>query len=409
MLIPSFSFVRFSCILLEVGHFQFNFCRREKLGGEPVEKPSKKEIMFERMSEKKKEVRVVRRIVLIVTLILLIIIGIAGFQIYNYVSSALEPVDPDSEEIISVEVPIGSGLDSIATLLEENGVIEDARIYKYYVKFNNESEFQAGTYDLMPSMTLDEITESLKTGKVYREPLFTINVPEGLTVEQIAENVIAEKTSYTAEEFLEKIQDPAYIEELMIKYPDLLTEEILGEDVRYALEGYLFPATYPIFEEDPPLTLLIEQMLSTTQANVMQYQSVLEELDKSPHWLLTFASLLEEEATAQADRQTIASVFYNRLEDDMPLQTDPTVIYAMGEHKDRLFNTDYEFEHPYSTYQNKGLPPGPIANAGGSSLEAVLDPADTDYFYFLADSEGKNYFAKTYEEHLANRDEHIGN
>ncbi|TWT08288.1 endolytic transglycosylase MltG [Planococcus sp. CPCC 101016] len=374
-----------------------------------MEKPSKKEIMFERMSEKKKEVRVVRRIVLIVTLILLIIIGIAGFQIYNYVSSALEPVDPDSEEIISVEVPIGSGLDSIATLLEENGVIEDARIYKYYVKFNNESEFQAGTYDLMPSMTLDEITESLKTGKVYREPLFTINVPEGLTVEQIAENVIAEKTSYTAEEFLEKIQDPAYIEELMIKYPDLLTEEILGEDVRYALEGYLFPATYPIFEEDPPLTLLIEQMLSTTQANVMQYQSVLEELDKSPHWLLTFASLLEEEATAQADRQTIASVFYNRLEDDMPLQTDPTVIYAMGEHKDRLFNTDYEFEHPYSTYQNKGLPPGPIANAGGSSLEAVLDPADTDYFYFLADSEGKNYFAKTYEEHLANRDEHIGN
>ncbi len=374
-----------------------------------MEKPSKKEIMFERMSEKKKEVRVVRRIVLIVTLILLVIIGIVGFQIYNYVSSALEPVDPDSEEIITVEVPIGSGLDSIATLLEENGVIEDARVYKYYVKFKNESEFQAGTYGLTPSMTLDEITESLKTGKVYHEPLFTINVPEGLTVEQIAENVIAEKTSYTAEEFLEKIQDPAYIEELMIKYPDLLTEEILGEDVRYALEGYLFPATYPIYEENPPLTLLIEQMLDTTQANVMQYQSVLEELDKSPHWLLTFASLLEEEATAQADRQTIASVFYNRLEDDMPLQTDPTVIYAMGEHKDRLFNTDYEFEHPYSTYQNKGLPPGPIANAGGSSLEAVLDPADTDYFYFLADSEGKNYFAKTYEEHLANRDEHIGN
>lgn len=374
-----------------------------------MEKPSKKEIMFERMSEKKKEVRVVRRIVLVVTLVLLVIIGIAGFQTYNYVSNALEPVDPNSDEVITVEVPIGSGLDSIAALLEENGVIEDARIYKYYVKFNNESEFQAGTYDLLPSMTLDEITESLKTGTVYREPLFTINVPEGLTIEEIAENVIAENTSYTAEEFLEQIQDPEYLEELMVQYPELLTDEILDENVRYALEGYLFPATYPIYEEDPSLTLLIEQMLDTTQANVMQYQTVLEELDRSPHWLLTFASLLEEEATAQSDRQTIASVFYNRLDDDMPLQTDPTVIYAMGEHKDRLFNTDYEFEHPYSTYQNKGLPPGPIANAGASSIEAVLDPAETEYFYFLADSTGENHFAKTYEEHLANRDEYIGN
>ena len=409
MLIPSFSFVCFSCILKEVEQLRSNFCKREKLGGEPVEKQSKKEIMFERMKEKKKEVRVVRRIVLIVALILLVIIGIAGFQTYNYISNALAPVDPDSEEVVTVEVPIGSNLDSIAALLEDNGVIEDARIYKYYVKFNNESEFQAGTYDLLPSMTLDEITESLKSGKVYREPLFTINVPEGLTVEEIAENVIAEKTSHTAEEFLTKIEDPAYLEELMIKYPELLTDEILGENVRYALEGYLFPATYPIYEEDPSLTLLIEQMLDTTQANVLQYQAVLEENDRSAHWLLTFASLLEEEATAQSDRQTIASVFYNRLDDDMPLQTDPTVIYAMGEHKDRLFNTDYEFEHPYSTYQNKGLPPGPIANSGGSSIEAVLDPADTEYFYFLADSTGTNHFAKTYEEHLANRDEYIGN
>ncbi|WP_156851269.1 endolytic transglycosylase MltG [Planococcus donghaensis] len=374
-----------------------------------MEKQTKKDIMFERMKEKKKEVRVVRRIVFIIALVLLLIIGIAGFQTYNYISNALEPVDPDSEEIITVEVPIGSSLDSIAGLLEQNGVIADARIYKYYVKFKNESEFQAGTYDLVQSMTLDEITESLKTGKVYHEPLYTINVPEGLTVEEIAENIIAKKTDYTAEEFLEKIQDPVYIEELMVKYPDLLTDEILGDNIRYGLEGYLFPATYPVYEENPPLTVLIEQMLDTTQTNVMQYQPVLEELERSPHWLLTFASLLEEEATAQSDRQTIASVFYNRLEIDMPLQTDPTVLYAMGEHKDRLFNTDYEFEHPYSTYQNKGLPPGPIANAGVSSIEAVIDPAETEYFYFLADQEGKNHFAKTYEQHLVNRDKYIGN
>lgn len=205
-----------------------------------------------------------------------------------------------------------------------------------------------------------------------------------------------------------KMEDEAYIDELIVKYPALLTEEIKGENVRYALEGYLFPATYPFYEEDPSLDLIIENMIKATESNVVQYQAVLEEMDKTPHWLLTFASLLEEEATAGSDRNTIASVFYNRIEKDMPLQTDPTVIYAMGEHKERLFNKDYEFEHPYSTYTNKGLPPGPIAAAGASSIAAVLDPADTEYLYFLADKEGKNHFSTTYEEHLKKRDEYIG-
>lgn len=237
-----------------------------------MEKKSKVDIMFDRMKEKKKEVKIVRRIVFAIALILIIGLGIVGYQGYNYVTSALEPVDPDSEEVIEVEVPIGSNLDSIAALLEENGIIEDARIYKYYVKFNNESEFQAGTYGLLPSMTLDEITQSLKTGTVYREPLFTINFPEGLTLEQIAENVIAEKTDYSAEEFMEKVTDEAYIDNLMANYPNLLTEEIKGENIRYALEGYLFPATYPFYEEDPSLELIIEGMLDATQANIARIQ-----------------------------------------------------------------------------------------------------------------------------------------
>ena len=374
-----------------------------------MEKQSKKDIMFDRMKEKKKEVRVVRRIVLIVALVLLLIVAVAGWQAYSYVTEALAPVDPDSEEVINIDVPIGSNLDSIAALLEDNGLIKDARIYKYYVKFQNESSFQAGSYGLTQAMTLDEITESLKTGKVYHEPLFTINVPEGLTLVEIGERVIEPNTDYTAEEFIAQVQDEAYIDELMVKYPELLTEEIKGEDVKFALEGYLFPATYPIYEEDPSLTLLIEQMLDATKANIEPYQAVLQEQELTPHWLLTFASLLEEEATSMSDRQTIASVFYNRLDVDMPLQTDPTVIYAMGEHKDRLFNSDYEYEDPYSTYTNQGLPPGPIAASGASSIEAVLNPNQTEYLFFLADSEGNNYFSTTYEQHLKYRDEHIGN
>ena len=125
-------------------------------------------------------------------------------------------------------------------------------------------------------------------------------------------------------------------------------------------------------------------MLQGTALNVTPYLDYLQSNEKSVHWLLTFASLLEEEATAQSDRETIASVFYNRLKDDMPLQTDPTVLYALGEHKDRVLYSDLEIEDPYNTYVVKGLPPGPIAGAGKSSIEAVIDPSKTNYSIFLS-------------------------
>lgn len=148
-------------------------------------------------------------------------------------------------------------------------------------------------------------------------------------------------------------------------------------------------------------------MIDGTKANVIPYLGTLEENKKSVHWLLTFASLLEREATAQADRQTIASVFYNRLKEGMPLQTDPTVLYSLGEHKDKVTLNDLEVKNAYNTYQNKGLPPGPIAAPGAASIEAVIDPSKTSYFYFLADGTGKNHFAKTYDEHLKLKAQYI--
>ena len=155
-------------------------------GGYRMDKDSKTQLMFERMREKKKEVKVVRRIVLAIALLVLIIGFFVGKSVYQYVMSGLQPLDPESEEIINVEIPIGSGLNSIAATLESNGIIKDARLFKYYAKFNNESQFQAGTYDLTKAMTHDELIQSLKTGKVYREPLFTMTVPEGLTLQEIS-------------------------------------------------------------------------------------------------------------------------------------------------------------------------------------------------------------------------------
>lgn len=374
---------------------------KEKKGGKPVDNESKKQEMFEKMRERKREVKVVRKIVSIVALVFLFIIAIGGFTAYSYIKSALEPLDPEATEEIAIDIPMGSGVTSISQILEDNGIIKSAQIFKYYAKFKNESQFQAGAYNLTKSMTLDEIIESLKTGKVYREPLFAITVPEGLTLEQIAD-IVAKNTSYTAEEFMAKVTDQSFIDRMMAEYPNLLTEAILGDNVLYALEGYLYPATYPFYEENPSLDAIIEEMISAMNTIVMEFKSGYEERGWTVHQFVTFASLLEEEATAQTDRETIASVFYNRLEIDMPLQTDPTVLYALGEHKNRVLYADLEVENPYNTYKNKGLTPGPIAGAGKSSLEATINPSNTDYLYFLADSDGNNHFAKTYEEHLSN-------
>lgn len=371
-----------------------------------MENGQKKLDKQEKIKNQKSEVKTVRKIVAIVTLVVLILIAIVGFSAYNYITSALEPVDPESNTQIAVEIPMGSGITLISTVLEEKGIINDARIFKYYAKFKNESQFQAGNYSLTQSMTLDEIIESLKTGKVYREPVFTMTVPEGLTLDQIAA-IVAKNTPYTVEEFMTLVEDAEFIEELMVEYPQLLTEDIFGENIRYALEGYLYPATYSFFEEKPMLEDIIRMMLTATNKLIVEYGSIAEEKGMSVHQLLTFASLLEEEATAQTDRETIASVFFNRLEIDMPLQTDPTVLYALGSHKDRVLYEDLEVENAYNTYKNQGLPPGPIAGAGKSSLEATLNPSNTEYFYFLADKEGVNHFAKSYDEHLVNIEKYL--
>lgn len=378
------------------------------IGGKPVNNGSKKQEMFSKMQERKSEVKVVRKIVAIVAIALVLILGIVGLIGYNYVKSALKPVDPDATKTIAVEVPIGSGLSSISTLLEKKGLIKDARVFKYYAKFKNESQFQAGKYDLSQSMTLDELIKSLKTGKVYRTPVFAMTIPEGLTLEQIG-NIVEKKTPYTQKEFMDLVTSDTFVQQMKAKYPELITDAVLADNIRYDLEGYLFPATYSYFEEKPTLESIVDEMVGAMDKVVKNYSDALTEKQMSVHQLITFASLLEEEATAQTDRETIASVFYNRINQGMPLQTDPTVLYALGSHKDRVLYKDLEVDNAYNTYKNKGLPPGPIAGAGKTSIEAVLNPSETDYLFFLADKQGVNHFSKTYDEHLQKEQKYLRN
>lgn len=355
---------------------------------------------------RQKEAKQVRKIVSTVALVLAAILLIGGGGLYFYVSSALKPYDKKDDDPIVVDIPIGSGLSLIAQTLEDEGVIKSARIFKYYAKFNNESEFQAGTYSLTRSMTPNELLETLKTGQLYREPTFQMTIPEGLTINEIAE-IVEEHTDWKASDFKRYVNDPKTIKTLQEKYPSLITDDVLAEDIKTPLEGYLFPATYPFYEENPPIEEMVDVMLAAMADNLAAYLADWNESGRSVHELLTFASLLEKEATATTDRETIASVFYNRIAEDMPLQTDPTVLYSLGKHKDRVLYKDLEVEDPYNTYLNKGLPPGPIAAPGASSIEASVYPAETNYLYFLADKDGNNHFAHTYDEHLQNEAEYI--
>lgn len=359
------------------------------------------EKQMKKLQQRKSEQKTVKKIVLIATAIIIALIIVIGLSGYFYVKGALKPVDEASKTSVKVEVPVGSSVDSIAATLEDKGIIKNAKIFKYYTKFNNGAGFQAGTYKLSPSMTIDEIIKSLKTGKVYRTPEFTLTIPEGLTIDQIAARV-AKQTKFSKDEFMDLVTSEKFIKKMKEKFPETVTKDIDNKDIRYKLEGYLYPSTYSFYEKSPSLETIATDMVKQTNNVVAQYQSVLKQKNMSVHDFLTFASLLEREATASTDRETIASVFYNRIEQDMPLQTDPTVLYALGKHKNRVLYADLKVKNPYNTYTNKGLPPGPIANAGIESLKAAIDPAQTEYLYFVADKDGNNHFAKTYAEHQKN-------
>ncbi|MEZ2716944.1 endolytic transglycosylase MltG [Niallia circulans] len=359
---------------------------------------SKKELFIANLNQRQQEAKLVRRVVVIVALVLIMIVAVVGTSGYFYIKSALKPVNPDSDKDIVVEIPIGSGVSTISQLLEDKGLVKNAKVFKYYVKFKNESNFMAGEYHMNPSMSIQEIIDSLKTGKIMQEPVFTMTIPEGRQLKEISA-IIAKKTNQKEEEVWKQLNDEVFIKGLMAKYPDLLTTEIWAKNIKYPLEGYLFPATYSYYEEKPTLEAIISVMLDKTESVVKAYETEIERDKLTVHQFLTMSSLIEEEATKNVDRKKIASVFYNRIEQGMPLQTDPTVLYALGEHKDRVYYKDLEVDSPYNTYQNVGLPPGPIANAGTVSMEAALHPDDTDYLYFLASKDGKVYFSKSLNEH----------
>ncbi|AOM82507.1 endolytic transglycosylase MltG [Salisediminibacterium beveridgei] len=358
-------------------------------------KEEKRQKHKEKVQQRKKEATIVRRIVLIVFLVLLIVIAVAGFSAYRYVMAAIEPEENEESEEVQISVPIGSTTDSIAELLEQEGVIESDMIFRYYVRFQNEAGFQAGEYLLRPDMHFDEIIEELKTGTVQEEYETIFTIPEGLWIEEIAVRV-ADETNLEEESFLETVRDEDYLEDLIEQY-DMLTEEILEEDIREPLEGYLFPARYDFIETELTNEQVIEAMLDRMNS-VLQSANTFESED-TIHEALTKASIIEGEAQGDDEREKISGVIDNRLSINMILQMDPTVGYAHGERFSRTLNEHLELDSPYNTYQISGLPAGPINNPGEASIRAASNPEDHSYLFFYHSPEGDVYFSETNAEH----------
>lgn len=313
---------------------------------------------------------------------------------------ATEPIDPaDNRQVLFVIEP-GESLISVSTKLEELNLVADAEIFRRTVQYYGaDADIQVGTYMLTRSMTMEQIMEKLQRGLLPSE---TVAILEGWRVEELARALEAGGITDAASFIAAASAAQPYAEE----WPYLLERP---ENAPLDLQGFLFPDTYQFVADTPP-DQVIQIMLRNFDWRFSEdLKLAAQEKGMSIYEVVTLASIIEREAVLAEERPVIASVFLNRLEQGMPLQADPTVQYALGcdaETGDcwqELFREDLNaVQSPYNTYLNPGLPPGPICSPGLSSIRAVLEPADTDYLYFLATRDGAHVFAKTYEEHLQN-------
>ena len=349
---------------------------------------------------RKKETSIIKKIMRYFMIALLVIVIIGGFFTWNYIKGETQPVDTAQTELVSFEIEQGASVKEVSKALEEEGIIRNSKLFNFYLKFKNVSGFKSGLYQVSKSMTLDEIIAELSgAGKDKDQNATKVLIREGEQLTDIAKEV-ENSTKYSAEDFMAKVQDEEFLSYLVQKFPKLLTESYNGYQVKYVLEGYLYPATYDM-NDSKTLQMLITEMVAKTDEVMSKYYDKISESDFTLQQIMALASLIEKEGTKLEDRKKISSVFHNRIKENMMLQTDVSVQYALGEHKEALSLSDLEVDSPYNLYQNYGVGPGPYNSPSEDSIVAALEPADTEYLYFLADIHTKEiYFAKTYEEHL---------
>ena len=358
---------------------------------------------------RKKETSIIKKIMKYFMIALLVIVLVGGFFTWNYIKGETQPVDTAQTELVSFEIEQGASVKEVSKALEKEGIIRNSKLFNFYLKFKNVSGFKSGLYHVSKSMTLDEIIAELSgQGKDKDQNATKVLIREGEQLTEIAKEV-EKSTKYSAEDFMAKVQDEDFLRYLVQKFPKLLTQSYNGYQVKYVLEGYLFPATYDM-NDSKTLQMLITEMVAKTDEVMSKYYDKILASDYTLQEIMAMASLIEKEGTKLEDRKKISSVFHNRIKENMKLQTDVSVQYALGEHKEALSLSDLEVDSPYNLYQNYGVGPGPYNSPSEDSIVAALEPEKTDYLYFLADIKTKEiYYAKTYEEHLELKAKYIDN
>lgn len=319
-----------------------------------------------------------------------------GFFLYN---SMLEPVNPknDTPHIITIEE--GMLPKDVAQLLKDNDLIKNSLVFQSYVGRHSYggAEIIAATYELNQAMPVSEIYTKLVKGDSYIGPLNSLTIPEGYNLNEIAQ-AVQDAGICSAEEY---IAEASNVEKYIELYPILDSIPVEKRPDR-TLEGYLFPATYMINNDgtSSAQSLIEDQLAKFTEEYNPELLQKTAEAGRTVDDIVILASIVELETKLPEDRPVAASVFYNRMAQNMPLQSDITIDYIYGTRTEILTTEQTQVESPYNTYINLGLPFGPIDNPGIDSIIAAIEPAQTDYLYFVADLEtGKLHFNTTLEGH----------
>jgi UPF0755 protein len=294
----------------------------------------------------------------------------------------LSPVMASAPDAI-VEVRRGSSLGAVAQELESRGLIRSAVAFKWLARYRNQAgDLQVGEYRLSAALSPEEILSQIVEGHVA---IYEVVIPEGLTAAQVALRLEAAGLADAAD-FADVVEDSTGAAALGVRGA--------------TLEGYLFPDTYRLprgLSSRDVAKVLIDRFFEVWR----EIEPRAREQQLSMREVVTLASIVEKETAARDERPLIASVFRNRLKRGMRLETDPTVIYGIPNFDGNLRRRDLEnAANPYNTYIISGLPPGPIANPGAESLRAVVNPAESDYLFFVSRNDGTHVFSKTYREHV---------
>lgn len=307
----------------------------------------------------------------------------------------------DTKKIVNIEE---GTINDIAKTLKDNNLIKNVSIFKVYIKLTNKSNLKAGTYELSENMGVEKIVKILEEGTKYNPNEISITFKEGINIRKIA-TLISENTNNSYDDVIKKASDETFINTLINKYW-FLTEDIKNKNIYYSLEGYLFPDTYRFNNREVTTEEIFTKMLDEMDKKLSKYKDEINKSDLSVHEIITLASVVELEGAKATDRKGVAGVFYNRLASSAypTLGSDATTYYA-SKIDDWSYSLTYkelnDCKNKYNTRcsSNTGLPVGPICNPGIESIEATINPDKHEYYYFVADCNGKVYLTKNSTEH----------